>query len=232
MASTLSLSPLPAGLAGRSGLWTAPGPSYRVFRGFQHPWAPSLKDDGGYGRFSHLSSQGHFCETMEAASALAIAKAPLRRGGPHGNIPAMDDLKTIGGRLRALRVELGLTQEEAARKAAISAKSVSRHELGKNEPGLLDVAALARAYVVSMDYLTGASPHRSGLPIGKTIADAEALRRIDAAESLGEIEDLLVGPQVAWSADVPDNPIVVHGRKVKEIEARVLKKVRQLKRRQ
>ena len=106
-----------------------------------------------------------------------IHGGPLQQVAPTQNIPAMDDLKAMGGRLRALRVERGLSQEEAARKANISSKSISRHERGENQPGVLDVAALARIYNVSLEYIIGASAHRSGLPVSSGHAPRLAAHR-------------------------------------------------------
>lgn len=54
-------------------------------------------------------------------------------------------LEALGRRLRTLRASLDLTMEEAAEKAGLSAKTVSRAERGEN-PTLLTVLRLLRVY--------------------------------------------------------------------------------------
>lgn len=54
------------------------------------------------------------------------------------------DLVALGKRLRALRKEANLTQEELAERAKLSANYVGEIERGEKNPGALALFALAR----------------------------------------------------------------------------------------
>ena len=66
--------------------------------------------------------------------------------------------KRLGLRLRAIREEKGLTQEEAAEKAAIHAKHLSVIEGGKANATFGTLVALAFAYEVTLSALFDGSP--------------------------------------------------------------------------
>jgi transcriptional regulator with XRE-family HTH domain len=59
------------------------------------------------------------------------------------------DLVALGKRLRALRKKAGLTQEELAGRAKLSANYVGEIERGEKNPGALALFALARGLDVS-----------------------------------------------------------------------------------
>ena len=59
------------------------------------------------------------------------------------------DLVALGKRLRALRKEADLTQEELAERAKLSANYVGQIERGEKNPGALALFALARGLQVS-----------------------------------------------------------------------------------
>lgn len=63
--------------------------------------------------------------------------------------------KNIGSRLKQLRKELGLTQEEAADKLGISRARYSHFENGRNEADNELLLAMAKLYGVTVDYLLG-----------------------------------------------------------------------------
>lgn len=58
-------------------------------------------------------------------------------------------------KLKECRQEAGYTQEEAAWKAGISCKMISRYENGQSDPTLKVAIELAILYKVSLDYLAG-----------------------------------------------------------------------------
>jgi DNA-binding XRE family transcriptional regulator len=66
--------------------------------------------------------------------------------------------KRLGLRLRAIREEKGLTQEEAAEKAAIHAKHLGVIEGGKANATFGTLVALAFAYEVPLSALFDGSP--------------------------------------------------------------------------
>lgn len=64
-------------------------------------------------------------------------------------------MELFSKRLSALRRARNLTQAQAARLAGISPRSYQRYESGQREPALSAIAALARLFGVSSDYLLG-----------------------------------------------------------------------------
>lgn len=58
-------------------------------------------------------------------------------------------------RMKALRLEHHMTQEEAARALGLSMSAYCRYELGKREPPASVLLAIAELYRVSADFLLG-----------------------------------------------------------------------------
>lgn len=65
---------------------------------------------------------------------------------------------SIGPRLRQLRLERGLTQDDLAHQAGLKANTVLRIENGHTEPTWGTVQALARVLDVSLDTLADTEP--------------------------------------------------------------------------
>ena len=59
----------------------------------------------------------------------------------------------IGGRLRALREEKGISQRQVTRDTGIIQKTLSSYENDKNSPSLEALKILSEYYKVSVDYL-------------------------------------------------------------------------------
>lgn len=66
----------------------------------------------------------------------------------------------LSERLRELRKEQKLTQENAAKGLEISLKSYCRYETGEREPIASTLARMADFYGVTADYLLGRSDNR------------------------------------------------------------------------
>lgn len=66
--------------------------------------------------------------------------------------------RALGLRLRKVREERGLTQEQAAEKAAIHAKHIGVIEGGKANPTFASLVALAFAYEVSLEAFFDGTP--------------------------------------------------------------------------
>ncbi|HEX7481407.1 MAG TPA: helix-turn-helix transcriptional regulator [Polyangiales bacterium] len=87
---------------------------------------------------------------------MAAAKSPHAHG--RSEIWARKPLKkaierritALGARLRAVRKELRLSQEQAAELCGLHPKYVQRIEAGKANPTLASVTALAHAYGVEL----------------------------------------------------------------------------------
>lgn len=78
--------------------------------------------------------------------------APRRRTDPVG-APSSDVDALVRSRLRALRTSAGLSLDDVARRAHLSASTVSRIETGHRTLGLDVLVPLARALSVSLDDL-------------------------------------------------------------------------------
>lgn len=64
-----------------------------------------------------------------------------------------EELLAMGQRLKAMRQQLGLKQNELAREIGLSASYISDIEKGKTNPGFSIMLRLHRKYKVSLDWL-------------------------------------------------------------------------------
>ena len=64
-------------------------------------------------------------------------------------------------RLRLLRNQAGMSQQELADKIGVSKSSINMYERGEREPGIETLEAIADYFNVDMDYLIGNSAHRN-----------------------------------------------------------------------
>lgn len=64
-------------------------------------------------------------------------------------------MKILGDRLKELRKSRHLTQREVAERLGIGVSTLGMYEVGKREPDLDTLKALARFYNVTVDYLLG-----------------------------------------------------------------------------
>lgn len=64
-------------------------------------------------------------------------------------------------RMRALRIERGETQVQAAQDIGITDRQYQRFEARKQKPGLDVLIAIADHFGVSIDYLTGRTENRA-----------------------------------------------------------------------
>lgn len=67
----------------------------------------------------------------------------------------------IGVRLKLLREELGLRQDELAQKLSVSPSSIGMYETDRREPNSELLTKLANFFNVSIDYLLGNSDIRN-----------------------------------------------------------------------
>ena len=79
----------------------------------------------------------------------------------------------LGNRIKILREELGLKQEELANKMSVSPSSIGMYEINKREPNNELILKLAQFFGVSTDYLLGKSDIRNPEEI-KNIPHANA----------------------------------------------------------
>jgi transcriptional regulator with XRE-family HTH domain len=61
--------------------------------------------------------------------------------------------KKLAGKLRAIRLALGLTQAELATRFDLDSGAISRYERGQREPSLLELFEYSRIAGISMEIL-------------------------------------------------------------------------------
>ena len=70
-------------------------------------------------------------------------------------------METFGQRLRKLRNELGISQNDLSKHIGVSKSSVNMYERDEREPGFETLEAIADFFNVNMDYLLGREPRIS-----------------------------------------------------------------------
>jgi transcriptional regulator with XRE-family HTH domain len=80
----------------------------------------------------------------------------------------------LGARLRALRLEAGLTQAELARRTGIHRPNIARVEAGRHTPSLETLARLAQAIGVSTSHVLVEDVSGGGTP--ETPRDASTVK--------------------------------------------------------
>lgn len=75
-----------------------------------------------------------------------------------------EKLQILGQRLKKLREEAGLTQEEVAKNLNITASGYGYYEQGRRDPDTDTLRKLAEFYNVSVDYLLGMTDIRNPNP--------------------------------------------------------------------
>ncbi|SIQ88477.1 helix-turn-helix domain-containing protein [Domibacillus enclensis] len=74
----------------------------------------------------------------------------------------------LGERLKSLRKERKLTQEELGKRVNVTKVSISGYENGKRSPDTETLQKLADFFDVSTDYLLGRSEHKTTVEIEKS----------------------------------------------------------------
>lgn len=98
---------------------------------------------------------------MGGVHAVAVAACVCQPPAmPRINDPEL--AKQIGARVRTLRVERGLSQEELAERSKLAGDTVSRVERGSLLPSVPTVRALATGLDVPLSQVVGDEEHRPG----------------------------------------------------------------------
>lgn len=100
-------------------------------------------------------------------------------------------MNILGARLKSLRKQKDLSQDEVARLTGYSRVQISNWEINRSEPDIQALSKLAAFFAVSIDYLTGkvSSPTDELVPITTEPLDPSATYMNDPASD--EINDLL-----------------------------------------
>lgn len=97
----------------------------------------------------------------------------------------MDIKSTFANRLKKLRVEKGLSQEDFGKEIGVSRGSISYYEKEERVPDIVVLAAVSKYFNVSTDYLLGISEHKNTEELkpcpfcgGEAMSRSEALKLI------------------------------------------------------
>ena len=85
-------------------------------------------------------------------------------------------MESIGKKIRALRREKNLSQEELASALFVSRQSVSKWETGQSIPDADNIAAMCSYFGVSADSLIGCAPAVEAIPLAVAAQPAEKPR--------------------------------------------------------
>jgi transcriptional regulator with XRE-family HTH domain len=106
-----------------------------------------------------LNGEASACRAMPCSTCGAAVAAAVRRGDEGATLcrPCATRLPgvTLGQRLKAFRLDAGLTRGALARRAVVSAAKFSEYEHDRVKPNLLTRAKLARALGVGLKALEG-----------------------------------------------------------------------------
>jgi len=73
-----------------------------------------------------------------------------------------DNIKIFARRLKELRNEKGITQEDLARRIGCPSSLISYYETMQREPGFSNILALCEVFGETPDYLMGVAGQRPG----------------------------------------------------------------------
>jgi transcriptional regulator with XRE-family HTH domain len=100
------------------------------------------------------------------------------------------DLKVFGARLRELREQAGLSQQQLADKAKLSQRGIANWELGLREPMFSMAVALATALEVPLEALLEAPEHipepKRGRPRKADVESADQAKAQEPRKRKGE----------------------------------------------
>lgn len=108
-------------------------------------------------------------------------------------------MKNLALRMKELRMAAGLSQDAAAKKLNISLPTYCRYEYGQREPSASTIAAMARLYQVSTDYLFGLDGSPADMP--NIILASNSPRRKELLGQMGIEEFKVSAPNVDESVE-------------------------------
>lgn len=101
-----------------------------------------------------------------------------------------DDMRILGQRLRTLRLEKKMRQEDLAREIGISKSAIGMYERGEREPSLILLREIADFFRVSADFLLGRSD-RASFP-------SNLRRKSDPPGADGNLKNFLTRKDLHW----------------------------------
>lgn len=111
--------------------------------------------------------------------------------------------KHFGDRLKELRIEKGLTQEELANKFNTGKSSISNYESNSRLPDAITIGEYANFFGVSVDYLLGRSNIRN--PHTETIKETQSDYNLDVSglpeEAIRRVEEYIELIKLKYNPD-------------------------------
>ena len=104
-------------------------------------------------------------------------------------VKAPDDLTGFAARLRALRMQKGLSQIDLAKLLKVHSNHVSRYERGETKPSAASLKSLADALGVSADYLIDGNEENAAVA---SMKDQELLKMFEKTERLSDEDKIVV----------------------------------------
>ena len=101
----------------------------------------------------------------------------------------MDDVQTLGQRIRELRQRRRWSQRELAGKVGVQQKQISAYERDVNVPSGEIFVAIADAFEVSLDYLARRAPN-GGQRVN--IADRDLVECLEKIDKLPEQDKVII----------------------------------------
>lgn len=115
----------------------------------------------------------------------------------------------LSERIRLLRKERQLSQQELARIVRTSKSSINMYERGEREPGVPMLEALADCFNVDMDYLTGRSDIRIADPVFPTLPDnilpMPKMKKVPLLGTVACGEPILAAENIEDMVSMPEN---------------------------
>lgn len=105
---------------------------------------------------------GEMCRIFRVSSDYLLGLSDDRREPAWIGDPEMSGVKANLLRLRQLRIERRVTQQELATEIGRACSTISVWEREKQTPGVTDIGDLCQIFDVSSDYLLGLSEQRHG----------------------------------------------------------------------
>lgn len=119
---------------------------------------------------------GEMCRIFRVSSDYLLGLSDDRREPSWISDPEMAGTKANLLRLRQLRIERRVTQQELATEIGRACSTISVWEREKQTPGVTDIGDLCQIFDVSSDYLLGLSEQRHGalIPLDETEDDTRS----------------------------------------------------------
>ncbi len=114
---------------------------------------------------------------------------------------------SLGGILRAARLERGKTQRQVAAEAGVSAGLIGQFETGRTKPSVATLLAVARVLQLSLDELfaDGDTASQSPEALGKTVQTSSASAALEhRVARVGQREVITLEGGVTWELLTPE----------------------------